>query len=208
MKNLLSPLFRAFIVVVVGVLLIKYHEETLRWITILTGVMFFLSGVISIAYYYVCRKPNDGVTVYNADGSQISPYRPAFPIVGIGSLVLGAILTLMPVTFITGLTYIFAFMLILAAVNQIIVLVRIRQIAHVGLFYWAAPSLILLVGLTALIRPDWISAAPLVVLGWTMVVYGLSETINTLKAHAARRAYKRMMDANKPQDTPETADEA
>ncbi len=208
MKNLLSPLFRAFIAVAVGILLIKYHEETLRWITILTGVMFFLSGVVSVANYYVSRKPNDGVTVFDANGNKINLYRPTFPIVGIGSIVLGAILALMPATFITGLTYIFSLILILASVNQLVTLARIRQIAHIGLFYWAAPSIVLLVGLTALIRPEWIAAAPLVVIGWSMIAYGLSEIINTLKTNAARRAYKRMMEASQPKDTTETTDDA
>ena len=205
MKNLLSPLFRALVAIVVGVLLIKYHEETLRWITILTGVMFFLSGVVSIANYYACCKPAESTTVYDADGNRIL-YRQTFPIVGIGSIVLGAILALMPVTFITGLTYIFALILILAAANQLVALARIRQIAHIGLFYWTAPSLVLLVGLTALIRPEWIAAAPLVVIGWSMVVYGLSEIVNTLKANAARRAYKHMMEACQQEVEPESTD--
>ncbi len=207
MKNLLSPLLRALIAVVVGILLIKYHEETLRWITILTGVMFFLSGVVSVANYYACRKPDEGISVYDNDGKKISLNRPVFPIVGIGSIVLGAILALMPVSFITGLTYIFALILILASVNQLVTLAHIRQIAQIGLFYWVAPSLILLVGLTALIRPEWIASAPLVVIGWGMVVYGVSEIINTLKANAARRAYKRMVEANQIDETTDTSED-
>ena len=39
MKNLLSSQFRALVAIIVGLLLITFHEETVRWITILIGVM-------------------------------------------------------------------------------------------------------------------------------------------------------------------------
>ena len=42
MKILQSSFFRSLCAIVVGVLLIQYREETVRWITILMGVMFFL----------------------------------------------------------------------------------------------------------------------------------------------------------------------
>ena len=61
MKAIQSSVFRALCAIVVGVLLIGYREETVRWITILTGVMFFLSGVISIVSYYAGRKQADGI---------------------------------------------------------------------------------------------------------------------------------------------------
>ena len=120
-------------------------------------------------------------------------YRPVFPVVGLGSMALGVILALMPTTFITSITYIFALILIMAAANQFIGLAHIRQIVRIRLFYWVVPSVVMIIGLTALIRPEWIASAPLIIIGWAMVVYGVSESVNTLKAHAARRAYKQMI---------------
>ena len=46
MKALQSYIFRAISAIVVGALLVKYREETVTWLTILIGVIFFVSGVI------------------------------------------------------------------------------------------------------------------------------------------------------------------
>lgn len=191
MKAIQSSVFRALCAIVVGVLLIEYREDTVRWITILTGVMFFLSGVISIVSYYAGRKQAGDIQVYDADGRLLSGYRQAFPIVGLGSVILGAVLAMMPTTFITGIVYIFAAILILGAVNQMMVLARVNRIASVGLFFWVAPSVILLVGVVAMVLPEAIASAPLLVIGWCMLVYGVTECVNALKTHAERRRWER-----------------
>lgn len=49
MKVIHSSIFRAVCAIIVGVLLIQYREQTVTWITIAIGVLFFLSGVISLA---------------------------------------------------------------------------------------------------------------------------------------------------------------
>ena len=72
MKNLLSSQFRALVAIIVGLLLITFHEETVRWITILIGVMFFLSGVFSVTTYYAYRKPEQGMIMYDTDGNRLS----------------------------------------------------------------------------------------------------------------------------------------
>ncbi len=113
MKVLQSSFFRAVCAVIVGVLLIKYSDDTVRWITILIGVLFFLSGVISCAAYFGAKRHADDVQVFDANGNQVAGSRPVFPIVGLGSVILGIILALMPSTFVTGLMYIFAAILIL-----------------------------------------------------------------------------------------------
>ena len=47
MKTVQAAFLRAIIAVMVGFLLIKYREQTVTWITIIIGVLFFISGLIS-----------------------------------------------------------------------------------------------------------------------------------------------------------------
>ena len=61
MKVLRSSLFRAVSAIVIGALLIEYREQTVEWLTIVIGVLFFLSGVISLASYYTARKTAGGI---------------------------------------------------------------------------------------------------------------------------------------------------
>ena len=187
MKVLQSSFFRAVCAVIVGVLLIKYSDDTVRWITILIGVLFFLSGVISCAAYFGAKRHADDVQVFDANGNQVAGSRPVFPIVGLGSVILGIILALMPSTFVTGLMYIFAAILILGAINQFVSLASISRFCHVGLYFWIMPSVILLVGLIAVVKPSVIATAPLFVIGWCMLLYGVVECIDTLKIMLARK---------------------
>ena len=191
MKVFQSSLLRSLCAIVVGALLIKYREQTVTWMTVAIGVLFFVSGAFSCAAYFVARSRRTAVEVYAADGRQLTGMRPALPIVGLGSLLLGLILAIMPGTFVSGLMYILAAMLILGAVGQFVSLVSAARVARIGFFYWIMPSLTLLVGIIAVVSPSSIASAPLFVIGWAMVVYGVVETLNALKIYRLRRAMER-----------------
>lgn len=187
MKTLISSLLRAICAIAVGALLVKYRELTVEWITVAIGILFFVSGVFSCIAYFVARGKKDDVEVYDASGKRLTPVKPIFPIVGLGSLILGLILAVMPTVFITYLVYLLAAILILGAVNQLIGLVAATRIARVGIYFWIMPSLTLLIGLVAVISPGSIAYAPLFVIGWAMMVYGAVEMVNALKIYQLRR---------------------
>ena len=182
-----SSAFRAVCAVVIGVLLIKYREQTVEWITIAIGILFFLSGVVSVATYLSARSRADMPEVFDADGRQLTGLKPTVPIVGIGSLILGIILALMPTTFIAWLMYILSAILILGAINQFVSLAAASRYARVGIYFWVMPSLILLVALLSIVYPTSIASAPLLIIGWCMVVYGVADIINALKLSRLRR---------------------
>lgn len=182
-----SSAFRAVCAVVIGVLLIKYREQTVEWITIAIGILFFLSGVVSVATYLSARSRADMPEVFDADGRQLTGLKPTVPIVGIGSLILGIILALMPTTFIAWLMYILSAILILGAINQFVSLAAASRYARVGIYFWVMPSLILLVALLSIVYPTAIASAPLLIIGWCMVVYGVADIINALKLSRLRR---------------------
>lgn len=207
MKVLQSSIFRAICAIVVGVLLVKYREQTVTWITIAIGVIFFVSGLIScIAYFSAKRKSTgDDLDIYDAQGNLIAQSKPAFPIVGIGSLILGAILALLPNAFVNGLMYVLAAILILGAVNQFFNLTIATRFAHIGLVWWIVPALILIIGLIAIIKPSVIATAPLLVIGWCMMIYGVVEIINSIKIHQCKKRVIKVQDGDKT-DKEETID--
>ena len=190
MKTVQNSFIRSLCAIIIGVLLIRYREETVTWLTILIGVLFFLSGLISCITYFIDKKHQDDTVVLDANGRQISGFRPTFPIVGLGSMVLGAILALMPNVFMTGLVYILAAILILGAINQFVILATINRILRVGVIFWLLPCVVLAIGAIAIVAPRWIASAPLFVLGWTLVLYGVIECIDALKVMSVNRKYK------------------
>lgn len=72
MKVLQGSAFRAICSIIVGALLVKYREQTVTWITIAMGVLFFLSGLISCLIYFSQKRHADGPQLFDANGNQIA----------------------------------------------------------------------------------------------------------------------------------------
>lgn len=206
MKVFQSSAVRALCAIIVGALIVKYRELTVTWITIAIGVLFFLSGVFSCVTYFIARGKKNDVQVFDADGRQLTGLKPTFPIVGLGSFILGLILALMPNTFVQSLMYILAAILILGAVSQMANLVAASRMARIGFYYWIMPALTLLIGIVAIVSPSSIASAPLFVIGWTMIVYGVVELTNAIKLHQLRRSLERSVNTDVKEDEQQPKD--
>ena len=192
MKVIHSSIFRAVCAIIVGVLLIQYREQTVTWITIAIGVLFFLSGVISLASYWAAKRNAEkmqGQILSDSNGKPIMGMMPKFPLVSVGSLILGLLLALMPQVFIAWLMFILAFILILGALTQFVNLASEAKMGRVGILFWLFPSALLLLGLLAIIKPSAIASAPLFIIGWGMLIYGVVELLNAFKVSNNKRIW-------------------
>lgn len=190
--------------IVIGALLIKFREQTVTWITIAIGLIFLVSGIISITAWFSAKRKGgtNGVDIYDAQGNLITMPSQPFPVVGLGSVILGAVLAMFPNSFVNGLTYVLAIMLILGALTQFFNLTAARRFSQIGIVWWIFPTLVLLVGLVAVVKPSFIASAPLLVLGWCIMVYGVVDLIDSIKIHQCR---KQMANVNGTNDA--TAEE-
>lgn len=192
MKVIHSSIFRAVCAIIVGVLLIQYREQTVTWITIAIGVLFFLSGVISLASYWAAKRNAEkmqGQILSDSNGKPIMGMMPKFPLVSVGSLILGLLLALMPQVFIAWLMFILAFILILGALTQFVNLASAAKMGRVGILFWLFPSALLLLGLLTIIKPSAIASAPLFIIGWGMLIYGVVELLNAFKISNNKRIW-------------------
>ena len=187
MKIFQSSIFRAICAIAIGILLIKYPDNTVTWITVAIGILFLLSGLISLIVYVNARKHVSEYKITDAEGRVVAGEQPTFPIVGLGSLILGALLALTPNVFITALMYIIGGILILGAINQYMNLVNGRRYGKIGFGYWVFPSLILLTGLYVIIKPMTPVNVAMLILGWCSLLYGVTELVNSIKFHSNRR---------------------
>ena len=183
MKILRSTVFRAICAIAVGILLINNPDSTVKGITIAIGILFLVSGAISCATYLNARANSGDVEVYDAKGNPILQIKPSFPIVGLGSVLLGVILSVMPGTFVTSLMYILGAILILGAINQFMTLLNVRKTARISLWYWVCPSITLITGLFVIIKPMETASLPLLIIGWCLLFYGVTECINAIKIY-------------------------
>ncbi len=205
MRILQSSIVRAVCACVVGYLLVMYRTEMLQWLTIAIGALFFVSGLISVIMYYVEKRKaertaeqlatiaemRDGADAPEDKRDILRSIKPTFPLVGLGSMILGAILSMMPSTFINGVMYVLAAILILGAINQYFNLSGILKISRVPFIYWLFPTIILLAGIYMLVNPLESMAMPFRILGWCLILYGVVECINSIKIYKAKKDYEK-----------------
>lgn len=195
MKVLQISAVRAIIVLMTGFLLVKYREDTMTWMTITVGVLFLISGLVACMVYYFEKEKVAKKTAKAAlqEGQQEEEdlKSPSFPIAGVGSIVLGIILAVMPNTFTTWMVYILSALLILGAVNQFMNLARSRQYARVPVYMWVFPTVSMVVAILLISRPIETDALffTLKVIGWAFMYYGVLEFVLIIRMYLVRKAY-------------------
>ncbi len=210
MKIIQYSVFRALCAIAVGALLVKYREDMVEWMTIAIGVLFFLSGLTAMIASMGKKKEvvssdktEENVYTHMAEtaiqrsgeNQSSSPDSPVTErngwgwgsFVGLGCMILGLILALMPKTFVHFLVYIISAFLIIGAIQQFVTLAVARRDASVGFFYWVMPTLLLIAGGIALFKPTTFASAPLFFIGWFLIIYGIVECVNALKARSNRK---------------------
>ncbi len=191
MKTFPKSILRSCCAIAAGVVLVQYREQAVMWITVGIGVVFFISAVISFIDYMASRKNRDEqVELFDAQGRKMRQQRKrSFPVVAVGCGILGSVMALSPNTFVGGLMFVLAALLIAGGAYQLFSLSLATRFAHVGFVWWVLPVVILLIGLLTLIKPSVIASAPLLIIGWCMMVYGVVDLVNALKIHRCKKQF-------------------
>lgn len=161
-------ILRGVLAIILGVVLIMWPEAAIIYMIMVIGACFLLPGIYSIAGYFLRNKENEVTS-------------PMFPLDGLGSLLLGAWLLIMPHFFVNILMYLLGAVLVLAGIQQIATLIRARKWSIVPYGFYVLPSLILLVGILILVYPMDVMANTLTVFGVATLFYGVNELINWYK---------------------------
>lgn len=148
-------IIRCICALVIGVLLVAWPEAAILYLVITIGVLFLVPGLFSLSGYLIRGKQ---------DGSR-------FPIAGLGSLLFGLWLMIMPAFFVGILMYVLGAVLVLAGISQIVNLSAARSWTVVPGGFFVIPVLVLIAGIVVLF----------IILGVSSIVYGLSDLINIIR---------------------------
>ncbi len=159
-----SILVRSVSSIVVGGLLVAFPNQAAVWLIVVIGCLFFGPGVYSMITYWTMR---------NAEG-----YRPVFPVVGLGSAILGLWMIFNPSFFARSIMLALGGLLIVAAISQFASVIRARKVAPTPIVFYAIPILLFLAGAYVITNLDEAVAFPFYVVGASMVVYGLVEMVH------------------------------
>ncbi|WP_308755613.1 DUF308 domain-containing protein [uncultured Bacteroides sp.] len=190
MKGLSYSFLRIICALVIGLVLVMFPDQASDYFVITIGVIFLVPSLISIIGYY-------------AQGSEV---RRRFPIEGIGSLLFGLWLVIMPGFFADLLTFVLGFILVMGGVQQIASLVAARKWMLVPGGFYVVPVLILIAGLIALFNPTGVRSTAFIIIGITSLVYAVSELINWFKFTRLRP--KTPVADNKPSGADDSIEDA
>ena len=170
MKGLSYSFLRAICALVIGLVLVMFPDQAGDYFVITIGVIFLVPSLISIIGYF----------------AQSTEMRSRFPIEGVGSLLFGLWLIIMPGFFADLLTFVLGFILVMGGVQQIASLSMARRWMPVPGAFYLIPSLILIAGIIALFNPTGARNTAFIIIGVSSLVYSLTELINWFKFDRCR----------------------
>jgi hypothetical protein len=132
---------------------------------------------------------------FDENGNEIKRRGPIFPLIGVGSTLLGIILMVMPTDLIIGVTYVLGAMLIIGALSQGYNLFVARRYWDIPIVYWLLPLITLGVGILVVVKPMEAATLPLKIIGWALMFYGVVECINAIAFYQARKRYEQQQKA-------------
>ena len=194
MKLLRISVIRSIAAVVVGVLLLKYDEAVLKGLTIALGVMFLIAGVVSLLGWVNSRRKKTEFRAFDNGTDQATgdEGQPMFPIAGLGSLLLGLILSLTRSDdYLEWAMYLLGAVLVLGALNMMMNLVSARKMEPVSGWLWIAPLAIAAASGFAMFKGLVPAETCTMIIGITALVYAVVELCYSFVFSAIRRRYEK-----------------
>lgn len=165
MKGINYSFLRAVCALVIGLVLVLFPDRAIAGMVTVVGVLFMLPSLISLISFFA--QKDAGVR--------------RFPIEGAGSLLFGFWLVIMPGFFVEIFTLVLGFVLTLGGVQQIASLMAARKWSRVPAGFFVVPVLILVAGLVALFNPSEARRIPLLIIGFSSMVYAVFELVKWFK---------------------------
>jgi len=185
MKSVQSVIFRALSFLLVGALMVAFPDKITTWLVIVIGILFLIPGMVSIATFFKAYTRKDATRVL-------------LPVIGVGSVVLGMLLILMPGLFAQWLMYVLAAALLLVGVMGIVNILHFRKYVEIGWTYYVVPTLLCAVGLFVIFHPLEVAADTITILGIASIVYSLTELLYAIRF---RKVYRQIANEGKPVET-------
>lgn len=165
-----TPIWGSILTILSGLILIIWPELALSYIVILIGLLFLISGLFVTISYFTNNKD-----LYNKPSSYLL-------FTGIGSILFGLWLTLMPDFFVNILMFVMGGLLVFAGIQQIGSLIIMRKNGIIPFFFYIIPALVLLAGILIIFNPFTTATSVVIVFGVSAVLYGIAGLINRYKA--------------------------
>ena len=165
---------RSIAALLLGLLLVVWPDTAMRYLVITIGAVFLVPGLFMVIGYFT-QKPAE-------NGS-----RGFFPIGGVGSVLFGFWMMVMPDFFVNFLMYILGFILLMGGVQQLALLIAARKYVPIPFIFYLMPVVLLSAGGLVLFNPFEVASTALIVLGSCSLLYGLTELFNGFRFYRKKK---------------------
>ena len=162
--NYRNSIYRSVISILLGLVLVMWPGAAIRYIIMAIGVIFLITGLVSLFVSYKNREEHPGKMV---------------SLTGFGSIILGLLLVCFPSSFATILMFLLGFILVVAAA---------RQFGYVSPVSYLFPVIILIAGIIVLFDPFSSAEGVFILFGATLVFYGITDLINQYAINKLRKS--------------------
>lgn len=190
-SNYKNALWRSVISILLGLVLVLWPGTALRYIIMLIGLIFLVTGLVSFVLSYRNREDRP---------------RSVLSFSGIGSVILGLLLVSIPSTFATIFMFFLGFMLVVAAIGQFVTLAAARHFGYVSPISYLFPVLILISGIIVLFDPFQSAESIFILFGVTAIFYGITDLMNQYSIRKLRKASEEKEKMEKMNDVGEVVD--
>lgn len=186
-----GTLYRAILAIILGLVLVIWPGAALKYIIMLTGLMFLITGLIAFIVSNRNREDHRKSLV---------------PFSGVGSMALGLLLLCFPSTFATIFMFILGFILVLAAVGQLVTLSAARQFGHISPVSYLFPILIFIAGIVVLFDPFKSAESVFILFGVAAIFYGVTDLLNQYTILRMRKSNEEKERIGKMESEPDVED--
>ena len=179
MKLISSYVFRSLCSLLVGLLLLFNAEQMPALIVKLIGLLFLLPGVFGVIAYLYGQLSRNAIV------------RPSFPLMSIGSIMLGVYLIMYPDNFVTYLVFLIGFLLLLAGINQFLSMFVNRKVSPFSWLLMFMPLVLIGVGAYCVTHTSEAAATLFKIMGATCIYHGLSDMFLALRTKHYTKVFER-----------------
>lgn len=177
MKSLSYPVLSSICALIMGILLVAFPELAVVYLVITIGVLFLLPGLYGLFSYFFQRR------------KQSVESRAYFPVLALGSTLLGIWLIIMPGFFVNILMYLLGALLLVGGLNLLAGCWAQRDRGRVPVLFYLIAVLVIIAGLVVLFNPFEAATVPFIVMGASAIVYSITDLVRLWR-------YYRLMNKN------------
>ena len=225
MKSNRAIIILALSTILIGALLIAFPANAAKWLVMAIGALFLVPGVVGVTTYAIQRHRQAKAlaegkeTKDNKDDKNEKKNKNIFPFIGLGSILFGAVLLIIPSSFQNALLYILGAFLVLAGLTQIYRFLQLRKQYQLSTVPYIVSALVSIAGIVIIVlnyNGGTVTTAktatnpyylPSRIFGVASVVFGLSEIIYAIQFRKSDKTPAPQPAAEEPKPVEPVAEE-